>query len=283
MMPYTHVLYHANCYDGFGAAWAVHRLHARTARMATIDGSPSPPEPTYVPVTHGDEPPDLPVDARVLIADFSYPREQLLELHSAVEDLRVLDHHKTAEAALADLDFAEFDLDESGATLTWKHLHTDPVPEFVEYLRDRDLWLFDLDKSREVSAALRAYPMEFSVWDDLATTAGVGRLMAEGVSILRHQAQMVDVMCKQAVAVEVGGHEVPVVNATVFFSEVGDRLCELYPDHPFAAYYLDRADGKRQWGLRSRGGFDCSEVAKAYGGGGHPAAAGFVTMVPTIL
>lgn len=30
-----------------------------------------------------------------------------------------------------------------------------------------------------------------------------------------------------------------------------------------------------QWGTRSRGGFDVSEVAKALGGGGHKAAAGW--------
>jgi phosphoesterase RecJ-like protein len=32
----------------------------------------------------------------------------------------------------------------------------------------------------------------------------------------------------------------------------------------------------RQFGLRSRNGFDVSEVAKKFGGGGHAAAAGFV-------
>ena len=46
---------------------------------------------------------------------------------------------------------------------------------------------------------------------------------------------------------DIGGHLVPVVNASVFFSEVGERLCQLYPDAPFAGYYFDRlAAGKRQ-------------------------------------
>jgi len=69
---------------------------------------------------------------------------------------------------------------------------------------------------------------------------------------------------------------VPVVNATLFFSEVGEEVCQRYPDALSAAHYLDWPD-RRQWGLRSRSGFDCSEVAQRYGGGGHPGAAGFTT------
>jgi len=68
----------------------------------------------------------------------------------------------------------------------------------------------------------------------------------------------------------------PVANATVFFSEVGEALLDMNPTAPFSAYYSDRGDGKRQWGLRSRPEFDCSVVAKAFGGGGHKQAAGFI-------
>jgi hypothetical protein len=114
--------------------------------------------------------------------------------------------------------------------------------------------------------------------------------------LLRLTNQMVDAMCRNHRWVwisrsrvhffetfaqrpgveEEGAHFVPVANATVFFSEVGERLLEMYPEAPFSAYYQDRQDGKRQWGLRSRPGFDCSEVAAAFGGGGHKQAAGFV-------
>lgn len=75
---------------------------------------------------------------------------------------------------------------------------------------------------------------------------------------------------------EEGLYCAPCANATVFFSEVGERLLEMHPQAPFSAYYMDRNDGKRQWGLRSRPDFDCSVIAKAMGGGGHKCAAGFV-------
>ena len=260
---YTHVLYHANCYDGFGAAFAAWRALGDSA--------------VYLPVNFGQPVPALAANASVLICDFSYSREELLALHGKVQRLRVLDHHKTAKEELDGLPFAEFDLAHSGAWLTWVHFFGQPVPEFIEYLEDRDLWRFELPDSKGVSQALRAYPFDFSVWNELFDD--LDRLVREAPIVERFTQQMVTLMCDHARNQDVGGYDVPVVNATVFFSEVGDELCRRFPDAPFAAYYLDREDGMRQWGLRARGEFDTSVVAKSLGGGGHPGASGFVHRV----
>jgi len=68
------------------------------------------------------------------------------------------------------------------------------------------------------------------------------------------------------------GFRVPFVNCTLLESEL---LGELAEGHPFACGWYQRADGRFVYHLRSRNGFDCSEVAKLYGGGGHVGAAGF--------
>jgi len=281
------VLYHANCYDGFGAAWAA---WARLGESAD-----------YLPVLYGNPPPDL-LECEVLyILDFSYEPGELADLIEKVPHITLLDHHKTAQATLAgighsvDLEnlknpqpglFVQFDMKESGASLAYDYFFNNPThnmihrPAMINYLKDRDLWVFALAKSQEINVAVRSYPFDFKVWNrDLMAPESHMRLMAEGTTILKHQQQMVSEMCKQAQRLSVGGYIAPVVNATVYFSEVGDLLCQQFPDAPFAAYYLDRADGKRQWGLRSRGEFDVSEVAKLYGGGGHKNAAGFTTML----
>ena len=55
----THcVLYHANCYDGLGAAWAIRKQLGDTA--------------DYIPVQYGESPPDV-TGKHVIIADFSFP------------------------------------------------------------------------------------------------------------------------------------------------------------------------------------------------------------------
>lgn len=257
----THVLYHGGCPDGFGAAWAAWRTLKTSAK--------------YIPCFFGQPLPELPMDARILILDFSYPKAQAVELASKVKEIFVLDHHQTAAEDLAGLPWAKFDMDHSGAYLAWVHFHGTPAPEFVLYLEDRDLWLFKMPYSREVAAALTSYPMDFVVWEGLSSM-GMEKLKLDGGVILRYENQIVSVMASRAFWKEIGGHRVPVANAPILFSQVGDKLCQLHPEAPFAAYYYDRADGKRQWGLRSPGRFDVSAVAKTLGGGGHPGAAGFV-------
>ncbi|OFW64542.1 MAG: hypothetical protein A2Y74_07610 [Actinobacteria bacterium RBG_13_63_9] len=258
------VLYHGNCPDGFGAAWAV---------WLAVGG-----QATYIPVLYGQPLPELPDGAVVSIVDFSYSRKVLLELRKRCPALEVLDHHKSAEVELEGLDFCNFDMDRSGAILTWDSWHRREAPLLLNYVQDRDLWRFALPKSRAVTAWLWSYPRAFVTWSQLSIELQnqFDDVAREGEALLRLQAQQVEVMCRQALVMDVGGYRVPVANATVFFSDVGERLCQLYPEAPFAAYYLDRADGMRQWGLRSRGDFDVSLVAKGYGGGGHLAAAGFV-------
>lgn len=259
------VLYHGNCPDGFGAAWAA-SLHFGD-------------KADYVPVQYGEEPPNV-IGREIYILDFSYPRELLLKMKAVAASLLVLDHHKTAEADLAGLEFCEFDMERSGATMAWDRFCVGEwweqqniiTRKFVEYLTDRDLWRFELDGSREVSVAVWSYPRTFEAWTKLAQR--IDELKQEGVAILRYQQALVEQMCANAEVREIGGHRVPVVNASACFSEVGEFLCLRNPGMPFAAYYFDR-QGVRQWGLRSRGGFDVSGVAKAFGGGGHKGAAGW--------
>ena len=163
--------------------------------------------------------------------------------------------------------------------LAWEWWHPAPAkaPRLIRYLQDRDLWRFELLSSREVTAWIQSYPFDFNQWDILAETLAhdFGGVIAEGNAILRFKTQQVEHMCEYAQIRFLGGYKVHVANATCFFSEVGERLCELYPDESFAGYYFDRSEVARQWGLRSRGGFDVSKVAKEYGGGGHASASGF--------
>lgn len=281
-----YVLYHAQCPDGFGAAWAAwQRLGAGA---------------TYLPVSHNMPPPALPECTRLFLLDFAYPQDQLAKLSGTVPHITVLDHHKSAQAALAHIRrepprfepdtlrpgvFARFDMNESGATLAWSYFHPDAeCPELLRYIRDRDLWRHALPDSRAVNAAIRSYPHDFGLWSEkLAAEAAVPHLRADGEALLRKQAQDIDRLTAAVMWMELAGHRVPVVNATQNASDIGHRLCELFPDAPFSASYRDIAADRREWSLRSVGEFDVSVVAKRYGGGGHRNAAGFRTGRPPLL
>ena len=259
-----YVLYHKNCEDGFGAAWVAWKALGDRAE--------------YLPVQHGESPPELLDSSRVTIVDFAYSRDVLVELKERTESLLVLDHHKTAAQDLAGLDFVTIDLEKSGAMLAWEYWFPgESPPLLVQYIQDRDLWRFHLENSSEISAALRSYPKDFQIWNSLS----VADLAKDGIAIQRAINVQVAGHVEIATLQTVGGYLVPVVNATCYQSEIGEQLNLRYPDAPFAACYLERADGKRQWSLRSKGDFDVSEVAQRFGGGGHRNAAGYIEAAAT--
>ena len=263
------VLYHKNCQDGLGAAHAVREYLREQGRM---NGA------KFQTVQYGDNPPDV-TGLDVYVVDFSFPRSALLEMWEKAKSLIVIDHHKTAQAELADLPFCIFNMDKAGCMLTWEYLFpTTPAPELFHYLQDRDLWQWKLPESKEVSAALRSYKPFFDVWDEFMTIAGLEKLKAEGAAILRYQNQQIEMSLSQPVQmVEIGGYTVPCVNCTHLISELGNELAQ---NNPFAALYFDTAD-KRVFSLRSTdGGVDVAMIAKMYGGGGHRNAAGFSVPKP---
>ena len=247
------VMYHAECSDGFGAAWALWKKF---------------PSARFIPVKHGNSPPAGIAGRHVVIVDFSYPRETLEAMARETAGLQVLDHHITAEKALAGLPFAYFDQKKSGAVLAWEWAHTEPAPWLLQYIQDKDLWDWALPASREINAALASYPYNFHVWDELRQVT----LEAEGRAILRYENELVGKIAAEAALVSFHNETVPAVQSAVLTSQLGERLSAGYP---FCVIWHDR-DGRRYYSLRSReDGADVAAIATSYGGGGHTHAAGF--------
>lgn len=225
-----------------------------------------------VPVYYGKPIPSV-AGRDVIILDFSYPRDVLLQALKIARSLLVLDHHKTAKEALDGLPFCIFSEDKSGGRLAWEYFHGSQKPPWlVDYTEDRDFWRHQLEDSEAVNAALRSHPLDFNLWDGFAKQHPAD-FTREGEAIRRREKQIVDEHAKNACEVEMDGHTILVVNATVLYSEIAGVLAK---GRPFGAGYYDRNDGKRVWSLRSASdGVDVSVIAKAHGGGGHKHAAGY--------
>jgi oligoribonuclease NrnB/cAMP/cGMP phosphodiesterase (DHH superfamily) len=279
-MPPPLVLYHHPCNDGHTAAWV--------ARKAM-------PDAELIGVNYGQTVPDAALygDRRIYILDFSYRQDILRVLVALSESLVVLDHHKTAEAELKDLQLPDltcvFDMHKSGAMLAWEYFFPGvPAPFLVHLVQDRDLWRHALPRSRELNAYMATLPRTFEVWDQLSQDldwpltsegsehvqfSGRGESAVEqGAAVLRYQEQAVRTVCEAAREVSFGGHKVLAANTGLMHSDVAGKLAE---GRPFGIAYYMRADGLVSYSLRSTpAGIDVSEVARAYGGGGHRHAAG---------
>ena len=145
------VLYHDNCNDGFGAAYAAWKLLGNRAE--------------YIACSHGDPPPDV-KGKKVVILDFSYSNQVTKKLIADAEDLWVIDHHKSAMVELHDISSTHFDMTKSGAMLAWDFFHPGKEsPKFIQYIQDRDLWKWELPYSKEFSAAFDMVPWEFHEYE----------------------------------------------------------------------------------------------------------------------
>jgi len=272
------VLHHDDA-DGFGAAFAAHNA------MPDCDV-------TFIPVQYGQDPPELALTgnyAEVFILDFSYKREVMLTLHKVNHGaLLCIDHHKTAQAELEGLDFCRFNMEKSGAVLAWEYFMDFLAPPILQYVQDRDLWKFKLPYSKAVNAYIATLPNDFSVWAEFnletATQAGEAILAFQNEQIQRRlkEVELVSLTDPRGEDYWEPFH-IPCTNASDNISELGDAMCRAYPDAPFSMSYCDRKEGLRSYSLRSRFGFDVSEVARAFGGGGHAGAAGFTLPTPKVI
>lgn len=261
----TLCIYHKNCADGFGAAWVVRKALGENAVE-------------FYAASYQEEPPA--VEGRdVVIVDFSYKRSVMEQIAQSASSVLVLDHHESAEAELAPLLASgviqgKFDMNHSGAMLTWFHYFDVTPPNLIYFIEDRDLWKFENDYTGAYMAAVFSYPQQFDVWDELARRP-VKAMIDEGSAILRTQAQHVYQLQSQAFRTNIAGYDVPVANAPYFYaSNLGHVLAI---DEPFSATYSD-SEGKRKYSLRSANGtgLNVADIAQRFGGGGHKHAAGFV-------
>ena len=306
------VLYHADCLDGFGAAYAAWRHHGDRA--------------IYRPMHHGN-PWDMNEVAGhdVFILDFSFPPETLKQLAGIALSVTQIDHHASAlkdwtGSAPREGDTFQykhpalplsihFNLSKSGARLAWEHFHPEtPPPLVIQHIEDQDMWRFALPGTRPFCRALRLMPFDLDTWHQLVvetTDTSSERYidaLKQGEAIeaffqcevqrlgqgslcmpARLRGEPVDALqaLRHGQAIVTSGEQAWLavgglsVNANALFaSELGNLLAER--SESFGLVWQVAGDGEIKVSLRSRKGSpDVSVIAARYGGGGHPSAAGF--------
>lgn len=270
------VIYHDNCMDGFGSAWAFHMLKEREYGEKNV---------MYFPCSYGNIP-DLTLlgNTDVYILDFSFPRFDLKNFAEVANKIVILDHHKTAQEALENWEDKPenveivFDMKRSGAGITWDYFDSSPRmrPPLIKYIEDRDIWKFVLPYSKEVNAVIAATDTAFENYSNINLTL-IHNLEAaanSGSLLLRQHNKLVQEMLKHAGQININSHVGLIVNSIPqLASDIGNELAKISGTFG-GSYYLDK-DGKVHFSLRSIGEYDVSAIARTFGGGGHKNAAGF--------
>ena len=310
-IPVT-VIYHADCPDGFGAAYAAWLRFGASARYRAMHHG----QPWEMAEIAGHD---------VFILDLSFVPDVLEAMAALAETVVQIDHHASARQPWAARltkapdgreSFSHpalpltvvFDLDKSGVRLAWEHFHPDrPVPLVLRHVEDVDLWRFALPGSRPIARALRLLPDDFAAWDDLVRQADApdatryGALLAEGEAIERFFQTEIERLAQGSLVMparlrgepvdllQAQRHGLPTVSdgdrtwraidglavnaSALFTSELGNRLAE--QSGTFGLVWELGAAGDVKVSLRAAGRVNVAAIATGYGGGGHPNAAGF--------
>lgn len=286
------VIYHANCDDGFGAAWAFHHLKEKDYF-----------ETFYHPAKYGEPFPDqwdgLADD--VFILDFSFPYSVLVNEADNYNSITQLDHHKSAW-----LDFCVaiheapdkvnpshwsdyprslsgiWNMNQSGAMMTW--LYFMPInyeaPMLIRHIQDNDLWKFSFPETKPFISALRSYPRTFEKWDELNLSLNerIGAyegFLNQGVTIQRYyNQQLTAALAATKRKIVIDGQEGLIANLPAqYASDAGNILAK--ESGTFGATYFTSSSGDATFSLRSIDTYDVSIIAKIFSGGGHKNASGF--------
>lgn len=257
------ILYHNNCADGFGGAWAAWKQFGSRAK--------------YIAVNHQEAPPKGLKGVNLYLVDFSYPLEITKKLLKSVQSLTAIDHHisaaKTVELATAKL----YDNSHSGAVLAWKFFHPGKkIPRLLLHIEDIDIWKFSRPFTRELIACLDSYELNFKLWNKFAADwekpSLVKKYIEQGAAIVRYQKQIIKEISEYGQKVSFQGYKTLAVNSPILRSEIGHYL---YTKKPPISIIWYKINSHIVVSLRSNGNANVSKLAEKFGGGGHKAAAGF--------
>lgn len=259
------IIYHADCPDGFGGAWAAHKKFGTQAE--------------YIGVHHDQPPPEGLDNKEIYMVDFAYPVEIMKDLISRNKRVTAIDHHVTREEAVKLTEKYSYAVGNSGSVLAWKYFHKDkPVPLLLQYVEDGDLWRFILPDAIPITTYIDSFDYDFSVWDKLVRDVENDKTRKEfvekGTFVVNYQGELIKRIVEEgSKMVEFKGYKVLAVNIPhEFASRIGAILYGKKP--PMAIMWYEGKDGVHV-SLRSDGSVDVAKIAEKYGGGGHKAAAGF--------
>lgn len=264
--PRTVVLYHGNCPDGFGGAYAAWKKFGDSAEYYALSRTTPGPESF-----HG---------ATLYFIDFCYPQELMDPYIAEAGHLVMLDHHKGMEEVVKAMPEYVFDTNRSGASIAWEYFHPGvPMPNLLRYVEDDDLFRFALPDTKAVLAYLAVQPHTFELWDaiavDLDNPDHSPKFMEKLHTYREYFDLLVEYTASRAKPVLFEGYEVYLVTVNPlkpFVSAVGSVLHHKHPPFSLMAHAFP---GGMRISMRGNDSVDLTKIAQKYGGNGHPNSAAF--------
>jgi len=258
------VYYHGGCLDGFSSAWVTHKNFGDEAE--------------YIPISHQDRDVFDVKNKTIFFVDI-LPAEEILKELLKNNEVTTIDHHITNKENIKLVSNHSFDLQKSGAVLTWEYFNPgQDAPLFLKHVQAQDIWVWTLPFTREIMATAGLYEQTFGNWDKIATDIEneqeKNKYIEKGKVLLEYYNKICDLLIEDlATEADFENHRIWVANVPhMFASIVGHKLAD--KTSSFSVTWCQEEDAIHI-SLRSVKDFDITEIAKKHGGGGHKNAGGF--------
>lgn len=233
----------------------------------------------------------------VIMVDVSLqPLRKMIDL-SSICKLTWIDHHKGAiddynialQKEIINVTWkinAVLDTKLSACELTWKYLFPNmPIPTAVTLLGRYDtfrktegFWTETINFQygmRLICNSPETFPKVF-LFDEMVLYSQIEHVMKNGEIVLKYQSQVDESTAKKAFIIDFEGHPALTVNGIQFNSQAFKSVYD--PEKHDIMMMFQYEPSINQWKFSiytEKEGIDCAAIAKKYGGGGHPKAAGF--------
>jgi oligoribonuclease NrnB/cAMP/cGMP phosphodiesterase (DHH superfamily) len=286
LIEFDTIIYHNNCPDGKGGLWTTHHYNKNNFEQIGICAGTDPENYNFT-------------NKKIIFIDVSPTIEFILEQSTHASKITILDHHKSAydkyyteQDKLKNMTNLElvFDMTRSGCQIAWDYFFPEqPRPWFINIIGDQDLWLFELENSKELNCALEFNNMiELDILDKLYywSKDQISDLANEGKNIIQiknnYIIEQLKISEEWKMQINNITYKIQVGTAPLSMkSSFGNLLTtkkmsdDTIPDFSVIWNYCPSDD---VWTISLRGhdsSPDLSVIASHFGGGGHPKASGF--------
>jgi len=281
------VLYHKNCMDGLASAY-----------VATKYFEEANQECICLPIQYNEDIYEvlsscISTSNDLYFLDFSTDKNTLLSLSVMYKTVTILDHHKTAQENLKDINKVSniscvFDMNRSGAMITYDYFFPirnkehESLRYVIGYVQDRDLWNWELPYSKEISEFLN-FKIDSTVnsFRNIVEDFDSNTAIMIGSTLIHVKTKAVNIKVKNFRCINIDGIEIVALNSTENISEIGNTLC--INERKVSMMYFITETLDVALSFRSLDSLpDASVLAKKFGGGGHRNACGATVDINTL-
>ncbi|PIR88694.1 MAG: hypothetical protein COU09_00745 [Candidatus Harrisonbacteria bacterium CG10_big_fil_rev_8_21_14_0_10_44_23] len=264
------VFYHADCADGFSAAWVAWLALKEKAQYISLPYSQASEKKAFSSIR----------GRHMYFLDMC-PPEDVIRFLNKENQLTIIDHHAGRKEVARLAPEHRYAQKNSGAVLTWKYFFPKkPTPYLLRFIEDRDLFAFKITGGEGLGLYLETQPFDFKTYSKLAINfqnpKKRSELRKKGQVLLTLKEKYINSAVKRAVPINFDGHRGYLATGiSALRTSIGVATYKKYKCDLVMVLYLE--DNHYKITLRAPVGakINLTKIAQKYGGGGHQYASAF--------